>query len=109
MMVEMTSCAPTAAFMAPAIPPHTAPARAAAASDSVRWTGVERLAPCDPTTIAATIPTTYWPWPPMLNMPHLKGSATASAVRMSGVVRISVCCRLSAAKSLSSEDVHGRR
>ena len=59
--------------------------------------------------IAATMPTTYCPWPPMLNMPHLKGSATASAVSMSGVVRISVCCRLSAAKSFSSADVQGSR
>ena len=35
----------------------------------------------------------YWPWPPMLNIPQRKAKATASAVRMIGVVKSSVCCR----------------
>jgi hypothetical protein len=43
----------------------------------------------------------------MLNIPHRNANATASAVRISGVVSISVCCRLIAAKILSVLDVHG--
>ena len=31
-------------------------------------------------------PTRYWPWPPMLNRPQRNANATASAVRISGVV-----------------------
>ena len=49
----------------------------------------------------------YWPSPPMLNMPQRNANATASAVRISGVVAISVCCRLIAAKMRSLPDVHG--
>ena len=41
-------------------------------------------------------PTQYWPCPPMLNMPARNGSASASAVRMIGVVVSSVCCRFCA-------------
>jgi len=44
----------------------------------------------------------------MLNIPHRNANATASAVRISGVVSISVCWRLIAAKMRSLLDVHGR-
>ena len=39
----------------------------------------------------------YWPWPPMLKRPQRNANATARPVRMSVVVRISVCWRFSAA------------
>jgi hypothetical protein len=44
----------------------------------------------------------------MLNMPQRKANATASAVRMSGVVMMSVCCRSSAALKRSSPWTHGK-
>ena len=47
-------------------------------------------------------PTQYWPWPPMLNIPQRNANATASAVRISGVVMMSVCWRSSAALKRSS-------
>ena len=50
-----------------------------------------------PTQTATSAPTKYWPWPPMLNRPQRKANATARPVRISGVVRSSVCWRLSAA------------
>ena len=48
----------------------------------------------------------YWPWPPMLNMPQRNAKATASAVRMIGVVKSSVCCRFVAATELVSHGNH---
>jgi hypothetical protein len=56
----------------------------------------------EPTQTAAIDPTMYWPWPPMLNRPARKAKATASPVRMSGAVMMSVCCRLTAASARSS-------
>jgi hypothetical protein len=44
----------------------------------------------------------------MLNRPARKAKATASPTRISGVVMIRVCCRLSAAVARSSPDVHGK-
>ena len=44
----------------------------------------------------------------MLNRPQRKAKATASPVRISGVVMISVCCRLSAAVARSSLEIHGK-
>ncbi len=70
MMVEITSWAPTAAFIAPAIAPQKAPNSAAASSARVTCSGLLIEAKWVPTMIAPTMPTTYWPWPPMLNMPH---------------------------------------
>ena len=49
----------------------------------------------------------YWPWPPMLNRPQRNANATARPVRISGVVWISVCWRLSAAIVRSSALIHG--
>ena len=49
----------------------------------------------------------YWPLPPMLKSPARKANATARPVRISGVVMISVCWRLSAASVRSSPVVHG--
>ena len=54
-----------------------------------------------PTHSARIEPMMYWPWPPMLNRPQRNANATARPVRISGVVWISVCCRFSAAMSLS--------
>ena len=45
----------------------------------------------------------------MLNSPQRKAKATARPVRISGVVMISVCCRLSAAVVRSSPVVHGKQ
>ena len=59
-----------------------------------------------PTHTASVVPTMYWPWPPMLNMPQRNAKATASAVRMIGVVRSSVCCRFCAATEAVS---HGNQ
>ena len=56
-----------------------------------------------PTQTASVVPTMYWPWPPMLNMPQRNANATASAVRMIGVVRSSVCCRFCAATEAVSQ------
>ena len=61
----------------------------------------------EPTQTAAIPPTMYWPWPPMLNRPARNANATARPIRISGVVRISVCCRLSAAMVRSSPVTHG--
>ena len=44
-------------------------------------------------------PTQYWPWPPMLKSPQRNANATARAVRISGVMRMSVCWRSFAAAS----------
>ena len=70
--------------------------RATIASDDVQQAGmpVERRADPD---ARRSMPTRYWPWPPMLNRPQRNANATARPVRISGVVRISVCWRFSAA------------
>src|SRR5438270_12635261 len=60
----------------------------------------------EPTQTAKIVPAKYWPWPPMLNMPQRNANATASAVRMIGVVSSSVCCRFCAATDAVS---HGNQ
>ena len=55
-----------------------------------------------------TAPARYWPWPPMLNMPHRNANATASPVRTSGTKMISVCWRLSAASDSRSFTFQGK-
>ena len=62
----------------------------------------------EPTQTAPMPPMMYWPWPPMLNRPQRKANATARPVRISGVVQISVCCRLIAAIVRSSSLIHGK-
>ena len=62
----------------------------------------------EPTQTAPTVPAMYWPWPPMLNSPARKASATARPVRISGVVSSSVCCRLTAAIARSAPVTHGK-
>ena len=61
----------------------------------------------EPTQTRRSRPTMYWPWPPMLNRPQRNANATASPVRMSVVVRISVCCRLNAASCARAPLTHG--
>ena len=107
MIVEITSWAPTVAFSKPAIPAQKAPAATAAtiASTTCRRAGMS--ANDEPTHTAAIEPMMYWPLPPMLKRPARKANATARPVRISGVVMISVCWRLSAAIVRSSPVVHG--
>ena len=62
----------------------------------------------EPTQAEMNAPTRYWPWPPMLNRPHLNANETAKPVRISPVVRISVCWRLKAASSLAVPMTHGK-
>ena len=107
MIVEITSLAPVTAFSTPAIPPHSAPASAAAMTATAMCSTDGMWANDEPTHTAAIPPTVYWPWPPMLNMPARKANATASPTRISGVAWISVCCRLSAAVARSAPPTHG--
>ena len=60
----------------------------------------------EPSQTAKIVPAMYWPWPPMLNSPHRNANASASAVRMIGVVRSSVCCRFPAAIDAVSHGNH---
>ena len=107
MIVEITSLAPVVALRKPAIPAQNAPARTAA-SIEIRTCGRAGMpANEEPTHTAAIEPMMYWPLPPMLNSPARNANATARPVRISGVVMISVCCRLSAAMTRSSPVVHG--
>ena len=62
----------------------------------------------EPIQTASTAPTMYWPWPPMLKRPQRNANATARPVRISVVVRISVCCRLLAAFARSRPVTHGK-
>ena len=62
----------------------------------------------EPIQTARIEPMMYWPWPPMLNRPQRNANATARPVRISGVVWISVCWRLSAAMLRSSALGHGK-
>ncbi len=62
----------------------------------------------EPTHTAAIEPTMYWPLPPMLKRPARNANATASPVRISGVVMMSVCWRFEAARSRSAPVVHGK-
>ena len=102
MIVEITSWAPIVAFRKPAIPAQTAPA-SVATTIARRMCERRRSArrSDEPTQTAMSAPTKYWPWPPMLNIPQRNANATARPVRISGVVMISVCWRLSAAVARS--------
>ena len=108
MIVVITSWAPTVALRKPAIAAHKAPAMQARViarkmcSDDAMWTKDE------PTHTEMLAPTMYWPWPPMLNRPHLKANETANPVRISVDVRISVCWRLNAASARSWPSTHGK-
>ncbi len=108
MIVVITSCAPTVAFRSPAIAAHAAPARAASTT-AIRMCAQDDSS-TNETPIQAEIvaPTMYCPWPPMLKRPHLNANETASPVRISVVVRISVCCRLNAASDRSWPSTHGK-
>src|SRR3954454_797867 len=106
MIVVITSLVPVVAFRRPAIPAHAAPAAQAATSASSAWGTCGTCANDDPTQTAAIAPVWYLPWPPMLNIPQQNANATASPVRISGVVASSVCWRLIAAVERSL--VHGK-
>ena len=97
MIVVITSWAPTAAFRKPAIAAQAAPASAAAAIARKMCVGLARSTHTEPTHVAMSAPTMYWPWPPMLKSPHRNANATASPVRMSVDVVINVCWRFAAA------------
>ena len=107
MIVEITSLAPTVAFSRPARPAQAAPATQAATIASTTWSSAGIPANSEPTQTAAIEPTMYCPWPPMLNRPARNANATASPVRISGVVMISVCWRFSAAVVRSSPVTQG--
>jgi hypothetical protein len=108
MIVEITSLVPAIAFNAPAMPAHSAPAAQPPriASTMCRKPGMS--ANEEPIHTAASEPMMNCPWPPMLNSPQRNANATASPVRISGVVLTSVCCRLSEAAMRSSSLVHGK-
>ena len=108
MIVEITSLAPTVARSSPAIPAHTAPARQHSTIVTRMCRTPGRPANEEPIQAATKVPTRYWPWPPMLNSPQRKAKATASPVRISGVVAISVCWKLIAASARSSPVTHGK-
>src|SRR3954454_10182392 len=107
MIVEITSLAPTVAFSRPAIPAHSAPTTAAASAATTTCGKCAIPANDEPAHTAAYVPMRYWPWPPMLNSPQRNANATARPVRISGVVWMSVCWRLSAAAGRSALLVHG--
>ena len=107
MIVLITSCAPVVAFRNPAIPAQKAPAAHAAMIASAMWRKLGMSANEEPTHTAAIEPTMYWPLPPILKSPARNANATARPVRISGVVMISVCWRLEAARTRSAPVVHG--
>ena len=85
MMVVTTSWAPVLTFRTPgtaanAIPPNMPHPIAANISR-----GPGRKSNASAPHAAVIIPTMYWPSTPMLNMPPLKHTATASAEKISGV------------------------
>ncbi len=94
MIVVITSCAPTVAFSTPATAAIAAPARAASTITRKMCSPFAMPAHEEPTQTATIAPVMYWPCPPMLNRPQRNAKATASPVRISVVVRISVCERL---------------
>ncbi len=106
MIVVITSCAPTVALRIPAIPAHAAPAIVPATTHRITCSQGLSEANDEPSQTAKIVPTMYWPWPPMLNIPQRNAKATASAVRMIGVVKSSVCCRFEAATELVSHGNH---
>jgi hypothetical protein len=109
MIVEITSCAPTVALRMPATPAQTAPASVATTVARTMWSSGFISGNDEPTHTAKIAPTKYWPCPPMLNIPQRNAKATASPVRMSGVVYRRVSCRLKLAVTRSSAEIHGSR
>ena len=109
MIVEITSWAPTSALRSPAIPAQTAPASAPATIAATMCRKPGSPGSDEPTQTPMIEPTRYWPCPPMLNSPQRKANATARPVRTSGTVKISVCCRLSAASESKSFVFHGNQ
>ena len=107
MIVVITSLAPVVACSRPAIPPHSAPPAPPPTIASTMCSRPGSPSSDEPIQTATIEPTMYWPWPPMLNRPARNANATASPTRISGVVRISVCCRFSAAIVRSSPVIHG--
>ena len=79
MIVEITSWAPTVAFRKPAMPAQQR-AREHARDDREQDVQRGRAGPAnaEPIQTPTIAPTRYWPWPPMLNMPHRKANATAA-------------------------------
>ena len=108
MIVVITSCAPTVAFSQPAIAAHSAPARDASTTAMTMCRPEAMFTNDAPTQVETRAPTMYWPWPPMLKRPHLKAKETASPVRISVAVRISVCWRLKAASTRSWPSTQGK-
>ena len=107
MIVEITSCAPTVAFRIPAIPAQSgARERRRRRCRGVTCSQGSSEANDEPSQTAKIVPTMYWPWPPMLNIPQRNANATASAVRTIGVVKSSVCCRFVAATEPVSHGNH---
>jgi hypothetical protein len=85
MIVVTTSCAPVLTLRMPGIKAHSIPASIAA-----RMINGMRMKEGGPssrvaTAAAATSETMYWPSTPMLNIPALKATATASPEKISGV------------------------
>ena len=81
------------ALKKPAIPPQIAPPTIAPRMHTSTWRPVGSPESMTPTCTATTVPTMYWPCPPMLNMPQRNANATASPVRTRIVNWISVCWR----------------
>ncbi len=106
MIVEITSCAPTVALRMPAIPAHAAPASVPMIRHSITCRNGFMFRNDEPTQTEKIVPARYWPCPPMLKRPQRKAKATASAVRMIGVVTSSVCCRFCAADDDVSHGNH---
>ncbi len=79
------------------MPAQAAPASVASTIAMAMWAGPARSAHDEPTQTETIAPMVHWPWPPMLNRPQRKANATARPVKISVVVRRSVCCRLKAA------------
>ena len=79
MIVEITSCTPTVAFRKPAIAAQAAPAAAASTIVITMCSPEFMFAQEAPTQAETNAPTMYWPWPPMLNRPHLNANETREA------------------------------
>src|SRR5947209_2236332 len=80
-MVEMTSWTPRSALSAPASAPQSPPARAAAKRQAGTRSAAGRSS-VRPATAAARAPQMSCPSAPILKSPTVKGTATASPVRM---------------------------
>ena len=85
MMVITTSWAPVFTFRMPGTDAQTSPPSMAAMRITTTWSGPGRKVNVVAAHAAVTIPTKYWPSTPMLNMPPLKQTATASAEKINGV------------------------